>query len=101
MTEQNRGEGEPKTESLEEQKYKALLAAQEEVGRLMKEMDRILEAAGDRVEAEKNILRDLAPQMDVAIKAEGEAFRAWQKVTEEDQAAYKRDMAAHEEEMGK
>jgi len=101
MAEQNRGEGEQTPESLESQKYAALLATLDEEDRIMKEIDQVFVTTTDRLEAEKFILENLAPKMDKAMKAMGEAFREWQRVTEEDMAAYRRDAAAHEEEMKK
>ncbi len=94
MTERSRGEEEAKPESLEKQKYAAMLAADAEKDRIMEEIDRVLSSTADRLEAEKIVLKTWAPQMDEAMRVAGQAYDEWAKVMKE-------DIAAHEREIGK
>ncbi|MFA5413003.1 MAG: hypothetical protein WC348_00450 [Patescibacteria group bacterium] len=92
MTGEFRGEGELSGEALEEQKHQEFLAAEEEVGKIMEEINRIFATMPDRREAEKVVLENWGDKMDKAMKVSGEALREWLRAMEESQAKYKREM---------
>ncbi len=77
MSEQFKGEKGPTPESLEDQKYEEMQAAENEVDRIMKEMDNILASNLNREEAEKIVFEKWAPLMDEAMKKSTETFKAW------------------------
>ena len=92
MAEKSRGEGESKPESLEEQKYQEFLAAEEEVNKIMEEINRIFATTPNRAEAEKNVLENWGDKMDKAMSASKEALGGWLSAMGESQAKYKREM---------
>lgn len=93
MAENPRGERELSREDLEEQKYKAFVAAQDEVHEIQEAIDHVFYATmGDRAEAEKIILEKFASKMDLAVKEERRALDEWLKIIRENQAKDEREI---------
>ncbi len=101
MSEQFKREKGPTLESLEDQKYKEMQAAESEVDRIMKEMDNIFANNPNREEAEKIVLEKLAPLMDEAIKKATETFKAWLDAANEASDRERKEIDDMEKDLGK
>ncbi len=66
-------------EGFEEQKYREWQAAVEEEEQIRRDIERVFAEISDRSEAEKIVLAEYAPQMDVAMKKSAELFQEWFK----------------------
>ncbi len=77
MTEQNPREVGSSPEYAENPEYAALQIAMDEEDSLMRQIDHVFATTQDREEAERIILKKLAPQMDEALKKTREAHDRW------------------------
>ncbi len=100
MNEQFKGEKGPTPESLVEQKYKEMRAAEDEVEQIMKEIENVLANTPDRVEAEKIVLEKYAPLEDEAMKKSREALNAWSDAIRESGERDKKELDDMEKNLG-
>lgn len=70
-------------ENLEEQKYVAFQAAENEVIRIMKEINTIFGTTSNREDAEKIVMEQYAIQMDKAMEESKKTLKEWIDTIEE------------------
>lgn len=102
MIEQPRGEGEPKPESLEDQKYAAYRAAMEEEHKIVDETFKEIGAIafniprGDEIARRDELQRiiqerKLFARMEEVMAKREKAYREWKRAMGEGQAAYEKE----------
>ena len=101
MSEKFSGEKGPAPENLEDQKYKEMRAAEDEVDRIMKEIDNVLTNTPDRAEAEKIVLEKWAPLEDEAMKKSREAFNVWLDAIKESSERERKEIDDMEKNLGR
>ena len=92
MTEKYKGEQEQSPETIESETYKAVKEAQDEVGRILAEMDNVFATTQYRAEAEKIVLEKYAPQMDTAMKKSTQVLDEWLKIMNENAGKEREDL---------
>lgn len=100
MAEQNRGEGEPTLEEIEEMKRREFMAAEEEEYQVAREQNAGLDELKAQIKDEGELRRIVEERGYVgkivaAMEKKTRAFEAWQKARTETKAAFERAMSYH------